>query len=846
MQLLEDVRYALRQFRNAPGFTATAILTLALGIGATTAIFTLVHAVLLKSLPVAKPEELLRIGNEENCCVNGGLQENWSIFSFEQYRLFKEQTQGFEELAAFQAGSSLIGVRRSGSNHLSETFRSEYVSGNYFSTFGIPPFAGRMLTPQDDSKGAPAVAVMSFRTWKEKFSGDASVAGSGFVIDGQPVTIVGIAPPGFFGDRIRSNPPDFFIPLAAEPLFESALSLMNDPALDWLDLIGRVKGDSDTKAMEAQMQVELRQFLLTPESKVEDRDKPLVAKQTLHFSPGGSGVQMMRNEYQDGLRLLMLVSAFVLLIACANLANLMLVRATKRRQQTSVRSALGAPRGALVRQALTESVVLAMMGGVAGVVLAFAGTRMILSLAFGHDYVPIQATPSLPVLAFAFAVSLLTGILFGVAPAWMTANADPADALRGANRSTGRDTALGQKSLVVAQAAISFILLCAAGLLTRSLTNMQHQKFGFDTANRYILHIDPEMAGYKPAQLEAFYRQFHIDLNAIPGIQQTSFSLYSPMEGDNWGESVYIDGEPPPAPGTHDHGASWVRVSPGYFDTIGTKVVDGRALNEQDTPATRTVAMVNRFFVKKYFKDGQAIGRHFSDDIKHTGAFEVVGVTEDTNYWGATSKMRPMYFLAQGQTARIIDDPRYHVFEDRSEYLDAIEIKTRGELSGLEAQLRRVLAQINPDLAIIDFQSFASQVNTNFMQQAMIAKLTSFFGILALLLASIGLYGVTAYSVERRTGEISIRMALGADRMSVLKLVLSGAFVQVAIGLLIGIPATLFSGRVMASKLFGVTAHDPIVLLITITALATAAFIAAVVPARRAANTEPMTALRTE
>jgi len=846
MHLLEDVRYALRQFANAPGFTATAILTLALGIGATTAIFTLVHAVLLKSLPVAKPEELLRIGNEENCCVNGGLQNNWSLFSFEQYRLFKEQTPGFEELAAFQAGGSLIGVRRSGSNGLSETFRSEYVSGNYFSTFGISPYAGRMLTPLDDSKGAPAVAVMSFRTWTEKFAGDASVAGSGFVINGQPVTIVGIAPPGFFGDRIRSNPPSFFIPLAAEPLIEPTLSLMNDPALDWLDLIGRVKGDSNTKAMEAQMQVELRQFLLTPQSKVEDRNIPLVAKQTLHFSPGGSGVQTMRNEYQDGLRLLMLVSAFVLLIACANLANLMLVRATKRKQQTSVRSALGAPRGALVRQALTESVVLAMMGGVAGVAIAFAGTRLILNLAFGHDYVPIQATPSLPVLAFAFAVSLLTGILFGVAPAWMTANADPADALRGANRSTGRDTALGQKSLVVAQAAISFILLCAAGLLTRSLNNMQHQKFGFDTANRYILHIDPEMAGYKPAQLEAFYRQFHIDLNAIPGIQQTSFSVYSPMEGDNWGESVYIDGEPPPPPGTPDHGASWVRVSPGYFDTIGTKVVEGRALNEQDTPATRTVAMVNRFFVNKYFKGGQAIGRHFSDDIKHTGAFEVVGVTEDTNYWGATSKMRPMYFLAQGQTAHIIDDPRYHLFEDRSEYLDAIEIRTQGEMSGLEAQLRRVLAQINPDLAIIDFQSFASQVNTNFMQQAMITKLTSFFGIVALLLASIGLYGVTAYSVERRTGEIGIRMALGANRMSVLKLVLSGAFVQVAIGLGIGVPATLFSGRVMASKLFGVTAHDPIVLLITTAALATSAFVAAVVPARRAANTEPMTALRTE
>jgi putative ABC transport system permease protein len=845
MQVLEHVRYALRQFRKAPGFTGTAILTLALGIGATTAIFTLVHAVLLKSLPVAKPEELLRIGNEENCCVNGGLQDNWSLFSSEQYKQFKEQTPGFAELAAFQSGSSLLGVRRSENTKPSESFKGEFVSGNYFSTFGIPAYAGRMVSPQDDSKGAPAVAVMSFRTWQEKFGGDRSVVGAGFVINAQPVTVIGIAPPGFFGDRVQSNPPSFWIPLAAEPVIEPANSLLNDPALDWLDLIGRIKPGADTKTMEAQMQVELRQFLLSPESKVEDRSKPLVAKQTLHFSPGGGGVQRMRDEYQDGLHLLMWFSAIVLLIACANLANLMLVRATARKQQISVRSALGAPRGTLVSQALTESVVLAMMGGVAGIAIAFAGTRMILGLAFGNDYVPIHATPSLPVFAFAFATSFLTGILFGIAPAWMTANANPAEALRGAGRSTERKGAWGQKALVVMQAALSLVLLCAAGLLTRSLNNMQHRNFGFDTTNRYILHIDPQMAGYIPDKLEPLYRQVHDSLRGIPGIQQASFSLYSPMEGDNWGEGVYLEGEPPPPPGTPDNGASWLRVSPGYFDTIGTKIVEGRTINEQDTPATRTVALVNRFFEQKYFKDGRAIGKHFSDDLKHPGAFEIVGVTEDTNYWGATTKMRAMYFLAQGQSARN-PDPRYQRFEDRSKYLNAIEIQTRGEVSGLEVQLRRVLSQINPDLAVVDFQSFASQVKANFTKQAMIAKLTSFFGILALILASIGLYGVTSYSVERRTSEIGIRMALGADRMNMLMMVLRSAFLQVGIGLAIGIPVTILGGRLMASQLFGVKPYDPLVLSITTIVLAAAAFVAAMIPARRAANTEPMLALRTE
>ena len=845
MQVLDHIRYALRQFRNTPGFTITAILTLALGIGATTAIFTLVHAVLLKSLPVVKPEELVRIGNEENCCVNGGLQDNWTLFSYEQYRLFKENTTGFVELAGFQSGSGLVGVRRAGTNQASESYRSEYVSGNYFSTFGIGAYAGRMLTPQDDVKGAPMTAVMSYRTWQEKFGGDRSVVGGQFVINSQPVTVVGIAPPGFFGDRIRSNPPAFFFPLWNEPRIEPSGNLMEEPELDWLDLIGRVKPGTNTAPIESQMQVELRQFLLSPVSQVEERFKPLIAKQTLHFSPGGNGVQTMRDQYKDGLRILMLVSGFVLLIACANLANLMLVRATTRKQQTSIRSALGAPRSTLVQQALTESVVLALMGGIAGIAIAYAGTRMILNLAFGDRYIPIHAAPSIPVLGFAFAASMLTGILFGIAPAWMTASADPADALRGATRSTGRNSAWGQKALVVVQAALSLILLCAAGLLARSLTNMHRQHFGFDTANRYVLHIDPEMAGYKASQLQPLFRQIHDNLSAIPGVELVSLSLYTPMEGDNWGESIYIEGEPPPPPGSDDHGASWVRVSPGYFDAIGTQVVEGRANNEQDSPTTRPIALVNRMFEKKYFKDGQAVGKHFGDDIKLAGMYEIVGVTEDTNYWGPSSKQRPMYFLAQGQTGHN-PDPRYQKFEDRSQFLDAITIKTRADIPGLESQVRRVIAQINPDMAVIDFASFAHQVNSNFTQDTMIAKLTSLFGLVALILASVGLYGVTAYSVERRTSEIGIRMALGADRLNVLKLVLSSAFVQVGIGLAIGIPATIFGGRVMASKLFGVTPHDPIVLIVTTGVLAAAAFVAAVIPARRAARTEPMRALRTE
>jgi predicted permease len=348
MQLREDARYALRQFANAPGFTATAVLTLALGIGATTAIFTLAHAVLLKSLPVAKPSELVRIGDREDCCVSGGLRDDWSLFSYDKYKTFRDGTPGFVELAALQAGNDLVGVRRIGSNQPAESQRSEYVSGNYFSMFGIGPYAGRVLTPRDDRKGAEPVAVMSYRTWRQKYGQDPSVVGTSITINGQPFTVVGITPPGFFGDRLQYTPA-FWIPLANEPLINGSSSILEFPQQDWLDVIGRITPGADVKSMEAHMQVELQQWLLSPVAKLQPGERALVAKQTLHLSPGGAGVQMMRDEYQAGLHLLMWVSGFVLLIACANVANLMPVRATTANSKP--RSGLRSARLAHVRSA---------------------------------------------------------------------------------------------------------------------------------------------------------------------------------------------------------------------------------------------------------------------------------------------------------------------------------------------------------------------------------------------------------------------------------------------------------------------------------------------------------------
>jgi predicted permease len=842
---MKDIRYALRQFAKAPIFTATAILTLALGIGATTAIFTLVHAVLLNSLPVAKPSELYRVGDQENCCVNSGLQDNWSLFSYDKYKTFRDNTPGFVELAAFQAGHDLIGVRRSGSSQAAQSMRSEFVSGNYFAMFGIGPYAGRVLMPDDDRKGASPVAVISYRAWQQTFAGNPAVVGGNFTFNGQPFTVVGIAPPAFFGDRL-TDPAAFWIPIADENFIDGPTSFIDFPQQDWLDIIGRIAPGADPKQISAHMQVELQQWLLSPIAQLQPGERDAVAKQTLRLSPGGAGVQDLRDEFQSSLNLLMWISALVLTIACANVANLMLVRASTRKLQTSIRAALGASSARQIRQVLTESVVLSLLGGVVGVAIAFGATRLILHLAFQSTYVAIHASPSLPVLAFTFAISLLTGVLFGVAPAWITANAAPADALRGAGRSTGSGDGWTQKSLVIAQAALSLVLLSAAGLLTQSLRNMQGQNFGFETPNRYILHVDPMMAGYKSAQLEPLYRQLHDSLAAIPGVGQVSFSLYTPMEGDNWGETVYIEGQAPPPPDSDQNGASWLRVSAGYFETLGTKIVRGRSINEQDSPTSRRVALVNQTFAKHFFQDDNPIGKHFGYiDQTHAGDFEIVGVTEDTEYREPTRKIPPMYFLAETQSVTF-DNPRFMAFEDRSHELNAVELRTLGKVTNLEAQVRHALAEVNPDLAVIDFLSFGEQVDNNFSRQKLIAKLTSMFGLLALVLASVGLYGVTAYSVERRTNEIGIRMALGADRSNILKLVLGGALVQMGIALAIGIPVAIAAGHAMAAQLFGIKPYDPRILLATSAALAFAAFLAAAVPARRAATLDPIRALRTE
>ncbi len=853
--LLGDIRYTLRQLRRAPAFAITAVLTLALGIGATTAIFTLVHAVLLSSLPVTKPGELWKLGDTNNCCFDGGYYEangsrpEFSLFSYEFYRQLRDGTPGFSDLAAFEAGTTDIGVQRSGTNSPVHPTSAEFVSGNYFRTFGVPAYAGRMLTPADDRRNAVPAAVMSYQEWQQRYAADPSVVGSTFIINGHPLTVVGIAAPGFFGDQIQSNPPQFWIPLAQDPLLRGSDSVIDIPDQEWLDVIGRITPGAQPSQIEARVNIELQQWLRSHAADMDTRERSLAMTQSIHLAPGGAGITAMRQEYASGLHLLMAVSAFVLLIVCANLANLLLVRSTSHRLATSIRAAMGAPPSRLVRQAMVESAVLGVLGAGVGVLVAFGGAQLLVRLAFsGQQAPPISTSPSLPVLGFALAASLLTAALFGIAPAWMAAGANPIEALRGANRGTRDASDLPRKSLVMLQTALSLVLISAAALLTQSLRHLQHQDYGFAQAGRIDVHLNRGLANYRPEQFDVLYRRLADRLRQIPGVANATYASYAPMGNDSWNGHVFIAGAAPPPPGSQWNRSSSDRVGADYFSTTGTRLLDGRTIEESDTATSRRVAVVNEAFARRFFPHESPIGKHFGQwEASHAADYEIVGVVADARYFSEHmhDPIGPMFFVAMAQwTDYTSGSDRTN--EIRSHLADDFILSTRGSDPKLESRIRQAFADVDPNLTIRSIQSFTSQVSGNFTREALVTRLTSLLGILALVLAAIGLYGVTAYTVERRTAEIGIRMALGANRASVLRMVLRGALSQVGIGILIGLPAALLVARAMRSQLYGVAAYSPLVLASTALVLFVAAWLAALLPAQRAAGIEPVIALRTE
>lgn len=844
-RIWQDARQALRRLRMAPAFTIATILTLALGIGATTSIFTLVHAVLLKSLPVVNPSELYRVGRESRCCFVAGYSQEKEFFlvSYDLYKYLRDHTKGFSELAAFPSVQHLFGVRRSGDSKTAQSHPGEFISGNAFTMFGIGAYAGRMLTADDDRVGASPVAVMSFRLWQQGYSSDPSVVGGEFRLNDQPFTVVGIAPPGFFGDTLRSTPPDFFLPLNTEPLIRSDADLKKYNT-HWLVLIGRISPDARPASVEAEMRVALNQWLNSHWGEMSASDRAKLPDQTLFLSPGGAGITSMREQYEHWLLILMMVSGLVLLLVCANVANLMLVRGLERRRETSLSMALGARPSRVVRQALTESLVLSLLGGAAGLAIAFVGTRLILQFAFpslpGSAGVPIDALPSMPVLWFALVTSLLTGVAFGIAPAWMATRVDPIEALRGASRSTVGSGSLPRKTLVVFQVALSLVLLSTSGLLTAALQSLENKDFGFEQDRRFVANIDPRLAGYRADQLSKLYSRIRDAIAGMPAVSSVALCLYSPQSGGAWGAGVWVDGHLPSGP-KDDNSASWNRVTAGYFDVVGTPIVKGRSISEQDTAVSRGIAVIDETFARKFFGNEDPVGKHFGRKPGTSREFEVIGVVRDARYM--TSNLDrpgpPFFFLPEAQA-------EYARSNQGSLFLHDIVIETKRGVSLSTDEIRQAVSSVDPGMPVISVRTLGEQLASRFTQQRLIARLTSLFGVLSLVLASIGLYGVTAYNAGRRVREIGVRMALGATRGDVVRLVVRGAIGLILVGLMIGLPLTFALGRFLDAQLYGISPYSLVVTLSAVAALGFSALVASFVPAFRASLVAPLVALRAE
>lgn len=841
--VIQDCRFAVRTLRKSPVFTAVAVLTLAMGIGANAAIFTLVNALMLKDLPVASPETLVRLGNNNDCCVGSWTNDNgeFSFFSTESYEYLRKNVPEFEHLAAMQAGFAYrpVVVRRDGSQDVARSVMGEFVSGNYFTTFGLAAGFGRLFSDRDDLPGAPMTAVMSYETWKTRFNADTSVVGSTFWVNTKPLTIVGIAPKGFYGDRLLSTPPEFYLPIETMPPIANVPYVHGSDA-QWLYLIGRLKPGVSQNQVQQKVSALLRQQLATTERFSTQAGQARLKKIHVVLTPGGGGIQAMQQNYDKHLKLLMWVSTLVLLIACANIANLLLVRGMSRKSEINVRTALGARRSRIVRQLLTESVLLAGVGGLVGLLVAYGGVRMLLALAFPDaKYIPIDAVPSTAVLAFAFGLTLLTGILFGIAPAWIASRTEPAQALRAGMRAPGGGATLLQRGLVVVQAGLSLLLLVGAGLFAKSLKKLEHIDLKLDATNRYIVHINPQAAGYSQRQVGDLYRLLEERFHSLPGVEKVGISSYTPMEDNNNGRSVQLQGKPNP-----HLTASFIKVNPEYFDSVGTRVVLGRGITVNDTAKSPSVAVVNEAFVRKLFQPGEnPIGRHFGDDAESSGDWEIVGVVEDTAYSRATWKDHMMFFVPLPQRPSSQTEP---IEKDENMYAGAVVLETNHPVPEMEKTARQTLASINTNLSVVKFQSFEAQIADQFSEARMLSRLTTLFGALALLLATLGLYGVTAYGVARRTAEIGIRMALGAERAGVTATVMRGAMFQAGLGLVIGVPVALICVRYIVSQLYEIKGVDIGVLSIAVSSMVLATTLAALLPALRAASIDPAQALRNE
>jgi len=839
--LIEDLRYAVRMLAKAPGFTAVAVLTLALGIGANTAIFSIVDAVLLKSLPVANPQELALFSDDPSQGAYSGqvMSGLWFEFTYHNYEFFRNHNESFRDICAFESNRHTIRIRAldRSSPARAEFARGKVVSGNYFSVLGIQPAAGRLLSPSDDRPGAPAVAVMSYAYWRRRYNNDSSIVGRTLEINSALFTIVGVAPSGFFGESMHTE--DFWFPLVALPQVAGHEPISEDATYYWLNMIGRLKPGVTLRQAQMAVNVELHQLLLGDAGpKPTPRYERSLANSHIQLAPGGLGISYLRSKYSQPLQVLLAIVGLVLLIACANVANLLLSRAAAREREISVRLAVGASRGRLVRQLLTESVLLSSMGGLLGTLGAWWGAKFLFAMVAGNGF-PVHISLNSAVLGFTLLISLAAGILFGLAPAIRASRHNLASSLKGSMNSASAPFRkfASANCLVAFQMALALPLLVGAGLFVRTLENLLSEDLGFREDHVLVAHLLPETAGYSPEQVGALYPALLDGLAAIPGVLSATLDSTTPMGGNESATNISIQGPSAPHPRksggpSDDMGAHMVDVGARYFETLGIPIVLGRDISPEDLQQNRRVSVINQTMARRYFAGASPIGQQYcsGSPFQPGRAFEIVGVAADARYYSIREAIPPTAFNALAQLRR-----------------DAyIVIRTAGDPTRIEREATRVIASVATLLPSTSVVPLRNQVQDEFQQDRTVAGVSSTFGGLALLLACIGLYGTMAYRVSRRTREIGIRVALGAQRSGVLWLVMKECALLVAAGLGMGIPLALAAMRIIESQLFELSPMDPLTITLVSAVLATVAAIAGYLPARRAMRVDPMAALRYE
>jgi predicted permease len=833
--LLQDLRYAARQLRKIPGFTVVAVLTLALGIGANTAIFTVVNALLLKMLPVRHPEQLVVVGDPSlpNNRSNGTPRTD--IFSYPLYKELRDHNSVFSGLSA--AGSDHHIELGAGQGQTSpERITGRMVSGNYFIVLGLQPAAGRLLSDSDDTaENANPVAVLSYGYWQRKFALSPSIIGRDIRLNGFPFTIIGVAPAGFEGDVIGEQMA-LFVPLSMQPEIVRGRHWLNSGNVSWLTLIGRLKPNITPAQAESNLNVVFQQAVQGPYGAAlssDDRNAIRDDHMSIHVAPGGSGVSDLRSDYRVPLLLLMGIVGLVLLIACVNVANLLLARASARNREIAIRLAIGANWYRLLRQLLTESILLAFLGGIAGSLLAVWGVRLLVTI-FGSDTI-LPLLPDARVLTFTIAISLLTGIFFGLIPALRAIRVQVSAALKEAGRSTPeRSSKFGLgKGLIAGQVALSLLVLFAASLLVRSLQKLMAQDFGYDRDRLVIARLDPTSAGYNSERMKGLAQQLVTRLTSTPGVHAVTYSTNGLFAGTESNDAILVPG----FNASHeDRTAMEDYVGPDYFGAVGIPILAGRGIEAQDTAASTRVAVVNEAMAKHFFQGQNPIGRQFRIDDQDwlDKPITIIGVSHDAKDHGSGLRegVKPRFYMAFQQ----VPDPQQIV----------LEAQVRGIPSAAVTNVISQVKAVDANLPISFVKTLDTLVNDTVANQIALAKLSVFFAGLALLLACVGLYGVMSYTVAGRTREIGVRMALGAARSDVMQLILREGMLLVTAGLVIGIPLSLASSSLLHSFLFGLKATDPLSLITVILLLGMVAALAAFIPARRASKVDPMVALRYE